>query len=105
MMGTPLQVAHIELTENDFGGVKRSVAGTRIRVQDVVAAYVFGESSVDWIAENFGISLAQVHAALSYYYDNKELIDQEIAEGDAYAERVAINAREYFDELARKSGS
>jgi uncharacterized protein (DUF433 family) len=96
---------HIEEVENDLGEIKRSIAGTRIRVHDVVAAYVFGNSSVGWIAENFDISLAQVHAALSYYYDNKELIDREIAEGDAYAERVAIPAREYFDRLSTNAPS
>jgi len=101
-MGTPLQIAHIELSENDFGEPEPIVTGTRIKVHDVVAAHFFGKSSVEWIAENFDISPAQIYAALSYYYDHKEQIDREIAEADAYAERVAINAREYFDKLARK---
>jgi uncharacterized protein (DUF433 family) len=98
-MGTPIQIAHIEISENDFGQPEPIVAGTRIKVHDVVAAYFFGESSVEWIAENFGISPAQVHAALSYYYDNKEQIDREIEEAEAYAKSAGIDAKEYFKKL------
>ena len=92
---------YIEQIQGDFG-IRRIIAGTRVQVHDVAAAYVFGDSSPEWIAENFGISLAQVFAALAFYFDNKELIDREIAEDDAYARRVAVNAREHFEKLTSK---
>jgi hypothetical protein len=34
------------------------------------------------------LTLAQVHAALAFYYDNKEEVDASIREGDAFVEET-----------------
>ncbi|MEG4809213.1 DUF433 domain-containing protein [Microcoleus sp. F8-D3] len=41
------------------------------------------------IAEIPHLNLAQVHAALAYYYANKEQIDTDIAAEDAECDRLA----------------
>ena len=41
------------------------------------------------IAEITHLNLAQVHAALGYYYANKQQIDADIATEDAECDRVA----------------
>jgi uncharacterized protein (DUF433 family) len=64
------------------------IRGTHFKVENVVAMYVTGESSIDWIAENFDLSYAQIHAALAYYYDNRELIDRLLDENETLAREI-----------------
>jgi hypothetical protein len=46
------------------------------------------------IADNYGhLSLAQVHAALTYYHVNREQIDAELAEEAAEYDRLAAEHR------------
>ena len=59
------------------------VAGTGICVSDVAAAAIFQRLTPDGIATNYGLTLAQVHAALAYYYEHKAEIDSELRERDA----------------------
>lgn len=56
------------------------LAGTGLRVTDVVIAHTFHDQSPDEIAVNYGVSLAAVYAALAYYYDNKAALDADIRE-------------------------
>lgn len=54
------------------------VAGTGVCVSDIVTAMLFHQRNPDELASDFALSLAQVHAALSYYYEHKAEIDEEI---------------------------
>ena len=56
------------------------VLGTGLRVADVVIASLFQLQTPDEIAVGFGITLAQVYAALAYYYEHKAELDQDIQE-------------------------
>ena len=63
------------------------IAGTRIRVMDVVAAHEQGVSPAelqDYFASR-PLTLAEIYAALAYYNDHKDEIEADFAE----AERVA----------------
>jgi uncharacterized protein (DUF433 family) len=75
--------SHIESTPGVCGG-KPCVAGTRIRVQDIVLWTEDG-MSVDEIAVAYPhLTLADVHAALAYYHDHREQIDNDIRESDRF---------------------
>ncbi len=66
---------HIVMTPGVCGGKPR-IDGTRIRVMDVVAWHVHRGDSIDRILDNFPqLSPGEVHAALSFYYDNVSLIE------------------------------
>ena len=54
------------------------IAGTTLRVQDVAAHHIYNHYTPDELAYQLGISLAQVHAALAYYYEHKEEIDAQL---------------------------
>ena len=41
--------------------------------------------SADEIASEYGLTLSDVHAALAYYFDHREEIDQSIREGADFA--------------------
>ncbi|MER3404412.1 MAG: hypothetical protein C4289_03945 [Chloroflexota bacterium] len=59
------------------------IAGHRITVQDIVVWHERLGLSADEIASEYGLSLADVYAALAYYYDHREEIDQAIRADEA----------------------
>ena len=81
---TPRAAAHnvyIELHENHAGKPRAYVSGTRVRVQDVyIDAEIHGMSPDEIAAGYPHLSLAQVHAALAYYFDHRQQIQGEIRE-------------------------
>lgn len=84
--GTP---EHIVKTPGICGGRAR-IAGHRIRVLDIVVWNQMRGYSPDEIVAMFpGISLADVHAALAYYFDNRSEIDAEFA-GDEKAAKELL---------------
>ena len=64
------------------------IVGTGLRVTDVVMATIFHHRTPGEIASDYEVTLAQVHAALAYYYQHKTDIDEDIRQ------QIAI-AREY----------
>lgn len=66
---------HIEITPGVCGGKPR-IAGHRITVQNIVVWHERMGMSVDEIVDTYpGITLADVHAALMYYFDHREEIE------------------------------
>ena len=78
---------HIVNPPGIAGGEPR-VAGHRITVANIAIRYELMGHSIDEIATGYGLSLAEVHAALAYYYDHKAAIDNAIREADAFAEAL-----------------
>ncbi len=72
---------HIEITPAVAGGKPR-VSGHRITVQDIVVLHEKLGRSPDEIASEYGLTLADVHAALAWYFDHREEIDQSIGRGE-----------------------
>jgi len=75
-------VHNISLIASDakVRGGRPCIAGTSLRVIDVVMATLFHNQTPGDIAEAYDISLAQVYAALAYYYENKAELDADIRE-------------------------
>lgn len=79
---------HVAKTPGVCGG-KACIAGHRIRVLDIVAWHEIRGYCPDEIVTMFpGISLADVHAALAYYFDNRDEIDEEFRREDTIAEQL-----------------
>jgi uncharacterized protein (DUF433 family) len=78
---------HIEITPGIAGGKPR-IAGHRITVQNVVIWHERMGMSADEIATEYDLSLADVYAALAYYFDHRSEIDQSIEEGEAFVEAL-----------------
>jgi uncharacterized protein (DUF433 family) len=64
------------------------VAGTGVPVARIGHANVAGQAPNE-IAYDWDLTLAQVHAALSYYYSNRDQIDAAVAAYDSETERLA----------------
>lgn len=54
------------------------IAGTELKVTDIVMANLFHTRTAEQIATDYTLSLAQVYAALAYYYEHKTELDQDI---------------------------
>jgi uncharacterized protein (DUF433 family) len=76
---------HIEITPGVRSGKPR-IAETRITVADVAIMYLRMGQSLEEIAGKYQLSLASIHAAMAFYYDNRQEIDQRIAEAEAFVE-------------------
>lgn len=54
------------------------ILGTTVTVSDVAIAKLYHNQDADGIADWYGLSLSQVYAALAYYYEHKDAIDEAI---------------------------
>jgi uncharacterized protein (DUF433 family) len=83
---------HITKTPGVCGG-RACIAGHRIRVQDIVAWHVMrGYSAAQIAAELFpGITQAEVHAALAYYFDNVQEIETSLREDEEWRRWAEAN--------------
>lgn len=65
------------------------IAGTTMRVQDIVAGFHHKGYSVDDLLMHYPhLNRAQIHAALAYYYAHQDAIDQQIADDEAFAQKA-----------------
>ncbi len=80
---------HIVIDEEICHG-KPHLAGRRIRVQDIVVWHERLGLSVDRICAEYSLSLSEVYAALTYYFDYKDAIDQDIAQDEIYVEAFKV---------------
>jgi uncharacterized protein (DUF433 family) len=83
----PTYDQHITITPGVRSGKPR-IIGRRITVADVAMWYLRQSRSVDEIVNDFGLTHAQVHAALAYYYDHRTEIDAQEAEELAQADQL-----------------
>jgi uncharacterized protein (DUF433 family) len=74
---------HIEITPGVAGGKPR-IAGHRISVQNIAIWHERMGMSADEIASEYELTLADVYAALAYYYDHREEIDDSIRADEAF---------------------
>jgi uncharacterized protein (DUF433 family) len=68
------------------------LTGSNVKVTEVVLdKLAYGWSPEEIHFQHPGLSLAQIHAALSYYYENQERLDAEIDWRRKEAEQLAAN--------------
>ena len=87
-MANPLQTSldrHIEITPGVAGGKPR-ISGRRITVQNIVVWHERMGKSVDEIAAEHDLSFADIHAALTYYFDHRAEIDEAMKQDETFAE-------------------
>lgn len=72
----------------DICGGKPRIAGHRITVQNIAVWHDRLGWSADEIASEYDLELADIYAALAYYFAHREEIDQSIREGKAFVEEM-----------------
>ena len=89
---------HIVRTPGTLGGKPR-IAGHRIAVQDVVVWHNELGMTAEQIAEDYNLNIADVYAALAYYYDHKKEIDKKMKEDEEFVEAFK---KEFPSKLKKK---
>lgn len=90
-MATATQYRHIQLDEQQVP----VIAQTTMKVIELVMA----QRAYGWTPEEIHINhryltMAQIHSALAYYWDHKELLDQDIQRREDYARQIEAQAGE-----------
>ena len=93
--------SHITKIPGVCGG-KATIDGRRVRVMDVVVLQQQGETPEQILEAYDFLNLAQIHAGLSYYYDNPAVIDAQLK---ADEERDARFEREKIEFLKHRASS
>jgi uncharacterized protein (DUF433 family) len=88
---------HIEITPGVAGGKPR-IVGHRITVQNIVIWHERMGLSADEIAATYELSLGDVYAALTYYYDQREDIDASMRASDEFVAELRKRTRSRLDE-------
>src|SRR5215469_14463493 len=83
-METAVDIGEMITSSGDIQGGRPRVAGTGMTVMRIAGWYRLGLSAEE-IAEQIGLTLAQVYAALAYYHANRIAVDADLdAEADLY---------------------
>jgi uncharacterized protein (DUF433 family) len=79
-MATVTEIGSLISRRAEIRGGRPCIAGTGVSVRRIVQWHNMGQIPEE-IVQTFGghLSLAQVHAALAYYYANQEEIDADLA--------------------------
>lgn len=104
---TKQKVKHPYVTrDKGVCGGKPIIAGTRIKVSQIATEHDrLGWTPDEIVQAHPHLTLAQVHDALSYYYDHLEEIDRQIAEERQAAEEMKEGAGSVLEERKRGGDS
>jgi uncharacterized protein (DUF433 family) len=91
---------HIQATPDTAGGRPR-IRGRRITVQDIAIWHERLGKGADEIAAEYDLTLADVYAALAYYFDHREEIDARITDDRAFAEALRAHTPSLRDQKLR----
>ncbi|MEG4319790.1 MULTISPECIES: DUF433 domain-containing protein [unclassified Microcoleus] len=87
-MTTAVDIGTLIVSTPGTCGGRPRIAGTRMSVQSIAIDYKAGMTP-EKIAEEFPhLTLAQIYAALAYYYANQDQIDADIAVENSEWERL-----------------
>lgn len=91
-----LDIAHIVSDLQVLHG-EPTIAGHRIAVAHVAVWVVYQGATPQEIATEFHLTLGEIYAALAYYYDHKQDMDEQIAETARQAEQLGFRDADITD--------
>lgn len=83
-------ILHIFIDEDD---IPRTIH-RRVKVKMIVQRHLRAGEPLDAIAAHYDISLADAHAALTYYDDHQAEMDAAIAHAEAVGQQVGVSNEE-----------
>ncbi|MEM7115985.1 MAG: DUF433 domain-containing protein [Chloroflexota bacterium] len=95
---------HIVATEDVLGGKPR-IVGRRITVADIVVWHEHMGRGINEIAADYDLSLGDIHAALAYYFDNREAIDAALQAEETFIKTLQLKQPSLLKEKLAAYGS
>lgn len=89
---------HIELQTDD--PLKAVVAGTRLKAY--LVANLARVDGIDAAIEQYGLSRAEIHAALTFYYDNEGAIQMRLHEVEARLKANTIDGWKHIETMRKR---
>jgi uncharacterized protein (DUF433 family) len=71
----------------------------RVKVRMIAAKYLEAGENIESIAEHYNITLADVHAALAFYYDNRAMFDELDRRNQEQVGRYGISAEDHLAQI------
>ena len=92
-----------------MSGGKPRIAGHRITVENIVVWHERIGKTADEIASDYDMTLADVYAALAYYFDHREEIDQSLEESRTFVnslrQQSSSNLHKKLQDLSQPGGN
>ena len=89
VMATAAKTVYSHITKDpEVCGGRACIDGTRIRVVDIASLQREGHTPERMLEAYPYLNLAQIHAALSYYYENQQEIEDALKEDRTVADRI-----------------
>jgi uncharacterized protein (DUF433 family) len=85
----PVDIGSLLSSTPGVQGGKLCIAGTRTRVITIGALAMQGMTAEQIFEDRPHLDLAQIHAALAYYYANKELVEAQLEAEEKLEEELA----------------
>jgi uncharacterized protein (DUF433 family) len=96
-MATAVKTVYSHVTKQPgVRGGRACIDETRIAVVDIVAMLKVGKSAEEMLLAYPSLNLAQVQAAISYYYENNNEIEAELTEDSGSEEEHERRKAEYL---------
>lgn len=86
---------HIEIRTDD--PLEAVISGTNANAH--LVANLALRDGVDAAVAQYNLNYAQVHAAISFYYDYQDEIEEKRAERDVHTRAVSVDSEQYLKEL------
>lgn len=87
-MATVTDIGTLLTQSHDICGGRLRIAGTGVSVRRIVVWYKLGHTPEEIATQIPHLTLAQIHAALTYYHANRDEMDAELAAEKAEADRL-----------------
>ena len=101
-MAATAKFVHSHITKQPgVRGGKACIDDTRISVADVVVLVKQGLSDQQIVERYPSLNLAQVHAAISYYHENRDELEADLAEDDGAEVEHERRKAEHLSRRAR----
>jgi len=93
-------VNHIEIRDD-----KAYIHGTNKKAEMVARMYIGTDYSIEDVMDHYGLSAAEVHAAIAYYYDNQDALDARHQQAIQWAEENAMTLDKFKAKIAARTAS
>lgn len=91
-MGTTVDIGSLIVSSPEIRNGRPRIAGTGVTVRRIVGWSRLGQTPEEITRTIPHLTLAQVHAALAYYYSNRDVIEADIAAEEEEADRLEAEA-------------
>lgn len=71
------------------------IAGRNIKAKMVARLYIWEQTPIETIVQQYDITPAEVHAAIAYYYDNQAILDAEYEQNLAKIKSIGTSLEDF----------